>query len=220
MAFFVIEKRCKLFIVNQKSNNMKKHFLSVVTALLVITSANAQTWQAGVSGGIDAARIALFGGSGGPLKFKSDLSGGIFAEAGLSSTFGLQIEVNYSRQGTGLVSADGSGAGSINTDYLTIPILVKLYGSPRLSFFAGPQVGLLLSAKTKVQGSPEQDVKEQFKSTGFYAVFGSEYKFANGVFVNARYSLGLDNVVDEDNLPDTEIKQRYLSFRIGYAFKL
>ena len=199
---------------------MKKHFLSVVMAMLLITSANAQNLQFGISGGIDAARFAVSGASGGPLKYKTELAGGVNFEAAISSNFGIQIEANYSSQGTGLISDDGGTVGSFNLDYVTVPVLVKLYGSPRLSFFAGPQVGLLLSAKSKISGAEEEDVKDQFKSTSFYAVFGTEYKFANGVFVNARYNLGVNNILDEDVVPDQEYKNRYFSFRVGYAFKL
>lgn len=199
---------------------MKKHFLSVVMAMFIITSATAQNLQFGVSGGIDAARLVLSGATGGPLKYKNDLTGGLSLEAGINNNFGVQLEVNYSRQGTGVVAEDGSTAGSFNLDYVTVPVVIKLYGSPRLNFFAGPQVGFLLSAKSKQQNAAEQDVKDQFKSTDFYAVFGAEYKFANGIFVNARYNLGLSNIVDEDALPDSEFKNRYFSFRLGYAFKL
>lgn len=199
---------------------MKKHFLSVVMAMFIIISATAQNLQFGISGGIDAARFALSGATGGPIKYKNDLAGGLSLEAGISSNFGVQLEVNYSRQGTAVLADDGSSAGSFNLDYITIPVVVKLYGTPRLNFFAGPQVGLLLSAESRVQGSPEDDVKDLFKSTDFYAVFGTEYKFANGIFVNARYNLGLSNIHDDDTQPDSEFKNRYFAFRIGYAFKL
>jgi hypothetical protein len=199
---------------------MKKHFLSVVMAMFIITSATAQNLQFGISGGIDASRLVLHGATGGPLKFRNDLAGGLNLEAGISDKFAVQLEVNYSRQGTALVSEDGQSVGSIALDYLTIPVIVKLYGSPRLNFFAGPQVGLLLSGKSKMQGAEEQDVKDQFKSTDFYAVFGTEYKFANGIFVNARYNLGLSNISDQDVDPQPDFKNRYFAFRIGYAFKL
>jgi hypothetical protein len=199
---------------------MKKHFLSVVMAMFIITSATAQNLQFGISGGIDAARLALSGATGGPIKYKNDVAGGLSLEAAISSNFGVQLEANFSRQGTAVIADDGSSAGSYNLDYITLPVVIKLYGTPRLNFFAGPQVGLLLSAKSRVQGSPEEDVKDQFKSTDFYAVFGAEYKFANGIFVNARYNLGLSNIIDEDAMTDSEFKNRYFAFRIGYAFKL
>lgn len=199
---------------------MKRHFSCVVIALFVLTSVNAQNLQFGISGGVDASRMAVSGASGGPLKFKTELIGGISLENSLSSVVGIQVEVNYSAQGAGVVSEDGATIGSYQLDYLTIPVLVKLYGSPRLSFFAGPQIGILLNAKTKVSNSPDTDVKDSFKKTDTYAVFGAEYKFANGIFVNARYNVGMTNVIDDNTVPDQEIKNRYFSFRLGYAFKL
>jgi hypothetical protein len=129
------------------------------------------------------------------------------------------LEANYSAQGAGVVSDDGSNAGSFQFNYITVPLLVKLYGTPRLSFYAGPQVGFLMSAKTKTSGNPETDLKDGLNSTDFYAVFGGEYRFANGVFVSSRYNLGLSNLVEDESL-NTEIKNRYFSFRIGYSFAL
>jgi hypothetical protein len=199
---------------------MKKHFLSVVLALFILTSASAQDLQFGISGGVDAARLSIFGASGGPLKYKSELGGGLSLEAALSSTFGLQLEANYAQLGTGVIAQDGSSAGSYQLDYITIPIVIKLYGSARLSFFAGPQVGILLSAKSRSSTQDEIDIKDQLKKTDIYAVFGAEYKFTNGIFVNARYNIGMTNLVDEDVSPDQELKTRYFNFRIGYAFKL
>lgn len=199
---------------------MKRSFLlcSMFT-LLSASIVTAQNLRLGVSGGIDAAKMALSGGSGGPINHRMDLAGGLSFEAGLSSIVALQIEANYSPQGAGVVSDDGSSAGSYQMNYLTVPLLVKLSGSPRLSFYAGPQVGFLLSAKTKSSGNEDTDIKDQLNSTAFYAVFGGEYRFANGVFLSGRYSLGLNNAI-EDESSNTEIKNRYLSFRIGYSFAL
>lgn len=199
---------------------MKKHFLIVAMAFFAITSVTAQDLELGISAGVDAARLTIAGATGGPLKFKSDLAGGINFEAGISKDFAVQIEAIYSRQGTAIIAADGSTAGTYNMDYLAIPVVVKFYGAQRFNFFAGPQLGILLSGKAKTSTGPEEDIKEQFISTSFYAVFGTEYKFANGLFVNARYNLGLNNVVDKDMNPDQDFRHRYFSFRLGYAFKL
>jgi hypothetical protein len=199
---------------------MKKHFLSVVMVMLTFSMLHAQNSSVGITGGIDASRMAVAGASGGPLKYRTDLTGGIFFENAFSSNIGIQVEANYSAQGTGLISDDGSTIGSIRVNYITLPVLLKFYGSQRLSFFAGPQVGFLISAKTKTNGQEETEVDDQFKKTDFYAVFGGEYKFASGFFINARYNVGITNVVDEDELPENEFKNRYFSFRVGYAFKL
>jgi hypothetical protein len=204
----------------KQKKTMKNNLIFTTVGLLFsFISLYAQDFQIGASVGIDASRFALSGASGGPLQYRSDLAGGLFVEKGFSSTIGLQMEINYSAQGAGVINADGSTAASYQMNYITIPALVKLYGTPSLSFMAGPQVGFLTGATVKVLGDPDQDVKSQLNSMDLYAVFGTEYRFENGVFIGARYNLGLLNAA-EDLGNNVEILNRYFCFRIGYSFKL
>ena len=205
---------------NQTSYKMKKHIICATLFMaMAFTSAQAQNFKLGVSAGIDAARMAISGASGGPLKYRTEVVGGLHGELELSRTVGLQLEVNYAAQGAGLASEDLSSIGSYQLNYITVPLLVKLYGTPRLSFFAGPQAGFLLSAKMKSAGQGETDAKDQFKSTDFYGVFGAEYRFDNGIFISGRYNASLSNSFDVDE-PGYEVHNRYFSFRIGYAFSI
>jgi hypothetical protein len=199
---------------------MKRSFLlCFVFTIISVSVVTAQNLRLAVSAGVDASKMAISGASGGPLNYRHDLSGGLAFEAGLSSTFALQLEANYSPQGAGVINDDATTAGSYQLNYITVPLLAKLYATPKLSFYAGPQVGLLISAKTKSSGQEDTDVKDQLTSTDFAAVFGGEYRFANGVFISTRYNLGLANAI-EDETTNTEIKNRYFSFRIGYSFAL
>lgn len=197
-----------------------KRTIIVFTALLTSFSAiKAQEFRIGASAGIDAARLSISGASGGPLKTKSGLTAGLSGEARFSSLFALQLEANYSSQGTGIVAEDGEEAGSFQLEYLTIPLLAKLYGTPRFSVYAGPQLGILLKAESITSNQEDQDIKDQLKSTDFYAVFGSEYRFANGIFISARYHFGLTDIVDSESQSGT-LKNRYYSVRLGYSVKL
>jgi hypothetical protein len=198
---------------------MKRIIYSVLFITTIVTATNAQSFRIGVSPGIDAARMNISGAGGGPLVYRTELAGGLFGEAVISPVFSVQLEANYSPQGAGVINADGSTAGSYQLDYVTIPLLAKLYGTRNLSFFAGPQLGILLDAKTKSSGDPDTDVKDQIESIDYYGVLGAEYRFANGVFVSGRYNVGLSNVV-KDETSNTEIKNRYFSFRVGYSFSL
>lgn len=199
---------------------MKKNLiLSFLFIIAAASGAMAQNLRLGVAGGIDASKIAISGASGGPINYRTEPAGGLSLEAVISPVFSVQLEANYSAQGAGVIQDDGSTAGSFQFSYITVPLMAKLYGNRQLSFFAGPQIGFLLSAKSKASGDPETDVKDMLKSTDFYAVFGSEYRFTNGVFVGARYSVGLSNMI-EDESTNTELKNRYFSFRVGYSFAL
>jgi hypothetical protein len=198
---------------------MKRVIFSLLGIVMTVTIVRAQTFRLGVAAGVDVARLTISGVTGGPVKSKSDLAGGISGEAVISKLFALQLEANYSAQGTGVIDANGTTAGTYQFSYITIPLMAKLYGTPELSFFAGPQIGLLLKAKTKSSTAADQDVKDQLESTDFYAVFGTEYRFKNGVFIGARYNAGLTNIA-KDKTSNSELKNRYISLRLGYSFAL
>lgn len=195
---------------------MRRFSLVVFVTLITMTTVNAQKFKAGVHTGVDVASFRISNASGGPLKKKTELTAGLSFEAQLSSLFSVQLEANFSQQGTGIISEDGSTQGSYGLDYITIPLLAKLHANKQLSFYAGPQVGLLLSAKVTQNNQPNTDVKDLLESTDFYAVLGSQYRFDNGVFVDARYNMGTQGLVKDGSLGS--LKNQYYSVRIGYSF--
>lgn len=183
--------------------------------MLFLGAANAQKIRVGVHAGIDAARFRISGVEGGPLKYKSELTGGVSVEAAFSPIVGVQLEGNFSQQGTGLINDDGANALTYSLDYITVPVLLKLAATPQLSFHAGPQIGFLLSGHQRNISNPGQDdIKDQLEKTAYYAVFGSEYRFNNGVTIGARYNSGLGMI----NKVGSEIRNTYFSFRLGYSF--
>lgn len=198
---------------------MKRIIFSFVSIMMTVVISNAQDFRIGIAAGVDAARLSIAGATGGPIKYRTDVAGGISGEAVLSKLFAVQLEVNYSPQGMGVINADGSTAGSYQLNYITIPLLAKLYGTPQLSFFAGPQIGLLMKAKVKSSTSEDTDVKDALEKSDFFAVFGSEYRFKNGVFIGARYNAGLQNIV-KDKTSNSTLRSHYISLRLGYSFAL
>jgi hypothetical protein len=198
---------------------MRSFFVCLSLFVLTAATANAQNFRLGISAGIDAARASFSGASGGPVNYKTDIAGGIVAEAVISPLFSVQLEGNYSTQGAAVIHDDASTVGSYNFTYITVPLLAKLNAHKGLSFLAGPQVGFLIDAETQLSGSPDTDAKDMLESIDVYAVFGAEYRFANGVFVGTRYNTGLTNII-KDKTTDQDIKNRYFSFRLGYSFAL
>jgi len=198
---------------------MKRVVFSFFGIVMTVVVVHAQSFRLGVATGVDAARFSISGATGGPIRYKTDLAAGISGEAIISKVFAVQLEANYSPQGTGVINADGTTAGSYQLNYVTIPVLAKLYGTPELSFFAGPQIGLLMKAKTKSSTSADVDIKDLLESTDYYAVLGTEYRFKNGIFIGGRYSAGLKNL-SKDKTGNTDLKNRYISLRLGYSFAL
>jgi len=187
----------------------------IVLFMLFLGVANGQQIRVGVHAGIDAARFRISGVEGGPLKYKSELTGGVSVEAAFSPVVGVQLEGNFSQQGTGLISDDASNALTYSLDYITVPLMIKLAATPQLSFHAGPQVGFLLSAHQRSISTPGQDdIKDQLEKTSYYAILGSEYRFSNGVTLGARYNTGFGSI----NKTGAEIRNTYFTFRVGYSF--
>ena len=182
---------------------MKKFFL--VAAITVVGfAANAQV-TFGVKAGLN-----ISSWTGDDADGASSLTGfnaGGLVNIPISSMFSVQPEVTYSGEG---VKFDG---GKYTTNYINIPVLFQ-YNNPS-GFFAhvGPQIGILASAKSKPEGGGSTDAKDAFKSTNFSAVIGAGYKLANGLGFNARYNLGLANIIDVD-----EVSVKTSVFQVGAFF--
>jgi opacity protein-like surface antigen len=189
---------------------MKKTLLlTLLVALFISFSSSAQT-KFGLRAGINLSKenAKALG-----ISFNSDskvgLTVGGFAEINLTDGFALQPEFNFSQMGGKL---DGV---SETLNFLTIPAFAKFkFGS--FSAFAGPQLGILLSANYKDSGITESSTAD-YKTTDFSAIGGMEYVFGENFLINARYQIGLSNVIKEPILGESQ-KNNGFTFSIGYRF--
>jgi opacity protein-like surface antigen len=138
---------------------------------------------------------------------------GALVEIPISESFSVMPELNFDQLG-----AKDEFLGQelkLNLNYISVPVLAK-FNVSGLGIYAGPQIGFLLSAKTKA-GDNDVDIKDQLKSTNFSALFGAEYNLPMGLFISARYNLGLSKIDDESN-SDNYTKANAITFGIGYKF--
>ena len=100
----------------------------------------------------------------------------------------VQPEVFYSGKGAKF------DQGNYRLGYINVPVMAQ-YNDPS-GFFAeaGPQAGLLLTAKRKT--GQTTDIKNEIKSADFSWVVGLGYKTASGIGVGARYDFGYYNVAN------------------------
>ncbi len=92
-------------------------------------------------------------------KFKTGLSGGVYAAIPVSENAFVQPEINYQQQG--MKSTDFTveetnykGSAKLNLSYVNVPVLVKyVIPSTNLGIYVGPQIGFLTTAKTAVDKS-------------------------------------------------------------------
>ena len=145
---------------------------------------------------------------------------GILAEIMIHDSFAFQPELLYSAQGSDWSEDFGGDAfeGSYKVDYLNVPLMAKFYVAEGFSLEAGPQVGLLLSAKAEGDFA-DDDLKDYLKGIDFGVNFGVGYKLESGLNFGARYNLGLSDANDDpDYLGDSTYKNSVIQAYVGYFF--
>ena len=198
---------------------MKKIILAVA-AVLAFGFTNAQNVSFGAKVGGNSSSIRVGGGElsdTGVLRFNSveGIQAGLFAEIKVASKFAVQPEIMFSTEGSKF-GIGGGGDAKILFSYVNVPVMAKYYASEKISLQAGPQIGFLVSAKGKGDGSSE-DIKDSFKSTNFGVNFGLGYEISKKVGVDFRYNLGLSNIATDDIFgSDSTMKASVFSLSVGY----
>lgn len=210
---------------------MRKVYVLVITILSIATTVNAQDIKIGAKAGLNLASVA---GDGIEAKSRTAFHIGGMAEIPINATFYLQPELLFSSQGYKLDNGN-DGNGVLN--YISVPVIGKYYVTEALSIEAGPQIGYLLSATIKVDNnggginapSPDtktanskastalldSDIKEFFKNTDISFGIGAGYKLENGIYLSARYNLGLSNISADSS---ESVRNSVFMLSAGYFF--
>lgn len=175
---------------------MKKLILCGILAIGTMLTAKAQEVSFGVKGGLNIAKLTAYGDSRALAGFNI---GGL-VHIGLDDNWAIQPELLYSAQGTKRSNAleIGNIPGIIKLNYVNIPVMAQYTIADGFFVEAGPQLGILASAKYRVNNHTS-DIKDNMRSIDFGLGFGCGYQFDMGLGVNARYNFGLTNVFDNDN---------------------
>ncbi|MEX6625835.1 porin family protein [Tenacibaculum salmonis] len=216
-----------------------KKVLLIIAIVAAGFTANAQEVSFGAKAGLN---IANYSKSTDDIDSEARTSFhiGAVAEIKISDKFSFQPELIYSEQGATIDYTETTTVlteftkvklkGNIKLNYLNIPLMAKYYVMEGLSLEAGPQVGFLLSNKSKIKTTVESSLlgesgtetsdlylKDNLKSVDFGLNFGAGYKLDNGLNFSARYNLGLSNMNDyEDN--GNSRKNGVFQLSVGYFF--
>ena len=200
---------------------MKQAIAVLMFVVLVAGSTQAQVGF-GITGGVNLANV---GGADAVTGSKNltGFAGGVYLDLGIPFFISVQPEVLYSMKGYKADASFTIGANTVsvnqtvNLNYIEVPVLLKFsFPVPALkpTLFAGPSMGILLSAKAKVditgQPSQDQDIKSLTTSTDWGVVVGASAHIAV-VTVSARYTLGLTTL---DKTGGTKAYNRVLSFML------
>ncbi|WP_299111564.1 porin family protein [uncultured Winogradskyella sp.] len=121
-----------------------------------------------------------------------------FVDFEFNEKIGLRTELQW--------SAEGGKAQEIRADYIHLPLLLNISFTDRFSFLVGPQPSL----KTWKD-------KDGFSTFAVSGVIGVEFMLTDELFIDARASYGLTNILDQD-LTTFEAKNNVLQF--GFGMKL
>lgn len=182
---------------------MKKVIVSLFS-FAISAALFAQVPKYGLKAGLNLATIT---GSGGDLK--PGFNGGVLAHIHITPAFSLQPEVMYSNQGTKYSSTD-----KLLLNYINVPLLLQYNFDNGFRLQGGPQVGFLLEAKSK-SGSVEIDRKSSYNTVDFSIPVGFSYLGYSGFGADARYNIGVTNVVKNST---TTYRNSVLQFGLFYLF--
>ncbi len=174
---------------------MKKILLASVLVCFT-TICLAQEVRYGVRGALNVSNLDFDPDATFENKHRNGFAFAGFVDYGFSEDLALHTELQW--------SAEGGKDESLRADYIQMPILLKLSTSDRLSFMAGPQVAL----KTWKDN-------DGFSTFTFSGVVGAEYMITDELFVDARFSYGVTNILDEDDIPNLEAKNHVMQFGFG-----
>ena len=190
---------------------MKKVILSLALLAGMTGAAQAQTGvRFGLKGGINYSTITAKNTDG--IESKLGLQAGAFANFGLSDLISIQPEVLYSQKG---FQSEGNSKNKAKFNYIDIPVLVKV-NAGGLFFEAGPQLGILASAKV-TDGSIDVDVKKNLNTVDFGYVAGLGYQLETGPMIGLRYNGGITDIAKDGN-NDNKTRNSAFQLYVGYTF--
>lgn len=188
---------------------MKKILLVAVMFLATSAAVNAQFVQIGVKAGANFANQtggSDFNGISVDKEGITSYHAGLVAELKLLEKFSIQPELLYSTVGASYKFSEVSEDIKNELGYIAIPVMAKIYMTKSLSLELGPQASFLVSNKKEFDAADP-------KTFDFSLNAGLGLKVVGGLFVQARYGIGLTEVSKE-----ADFKNSVFQLSAGYMF--
>jgi hypothetical protein len=191
---------------------MKLNLIAVMAAILITVTATAQHVNFGIKGGVNLYNIHNDNNAG--LDNSIGLHLGLLAHIHMAQKFALQPELVFSMQGANY--KNGNSDTEINLNYVNMPLLFQYMFDNGFRLQAGPQLGFLVNAKSKI-GNTSTDTKDNFKGVDLGASVGMSYVSPpSGFGFDVRYNIGLSNINENSSVNSNN---RGLQLGVFYLFK-
>jgi hypothetical protein len=203
---------------------MKK--ISVILLLAASVSSYAQSpLRFGVKAGANISHMGISNSSFSNLK--NSFGPGIYA-GGLLEISGPagsklkgQIEALYAYHNVKntFTLNDISSERKTSLSQISVPVMVRYFPIPALSFNAGPSVNFNIASKTKV-GDVTIDNKDMdnLQTLQIGALVGATYYIYKGFFVDGRYNYYFGSVMKKDGDNDPTYRLSAIQLGLGYKF--
>ena len=189
---------------------MKKLIILAAT-LFLLSNVKAQDVHFGIKAGLNASSLNYNNNS--DMQSKIGFNAGILAHIHTSSKmWAIQPELYYSSEGA---KSKSNSNKSLNLGYLNLPVLIQYMFDNGFRLEAGPQVGFLMNAKSKV-GNTSTDIKDNMQSAVFSIPVGVGYLTTGGLGFDARYNFGISNINKSDRGP--KVHSNVFQFDVFYQF--
>ena len=201
---------------------MIKNIIVAVLLFSITSSTFAKGLEVGVKGGLNFSNY--YDSSEG---WKRGFCAGVFSNFEMSTVFGIRAEFIYTQKGAKhLVYIQyPTGTSMTALDYLEIPIFVKLteptQGMFRPYLLVGPYVAYNLAATLKWEYDgdvDEYDLDDDIKDWDYGIAIGGGFDLVmpvGKIVFDGRYTVGLTSFKE-----DSDIKNRAISFMLGYSLRL
>lgn len=143
---------------------------------------------------------------------KSNIGGSFFLNSRLIGHFiTLRTELGFYSKGGTYTSTQPGVPNETNLSYVAAPALMLQTKIGFLKAYAGPQLGFLITAKSKT-GNLEQDVKAAYKTTELMGVVGAEMNLPLRLMAGVRYNFGISNISE---IPQTTSRPGMYMLYVG-----
>ncbi len=184
-----------------------KNLIFVFILIISFTKCYSQEFRFGIKGGFNFS--TLNGSDASNLDSRFNYHAGVSFRIGLTDILALQPEIIYSSQGftNNVEGLDIDG----QLDYINVPILLDYTIAENFSLQAGPQIGINTVDEAKPDNLAQMDLGAE--SVDISVLIGAQYITAFNIYVQARYGLGITEVVKGLNG-----KNSVVSLSLGYLF--
>ena len=184
-----------------------KRLFTILSVIMLTFSVSAQEF--GVQAGMNMANLS---GEDMETDMKMGIFGGVIAVFSLTDVMTLETGALYSEKGAQdeEIEEEIGIKMSLAFSYIVIPLNIAYSVSDQISLIAGPYVGLLIYANSKMSGEflgqtidEEEDIKEDIANIDFGINIGASFSINESISVGVGYELGLADIGSEGDFDAT-----------------